>query len=65
MSGHGMAFFHFYTDTVDVSAFQKELYGRKGQMRMLTDFHILRRGMRGQGGQMAFGHRGDKSGLML
>ena len=62
-----MAFFHFYTDTdtVDVSAFQKELYGRKGQMRMLTDFHILRRGMRGQGGQMAFGHRGDKSGLML
>ena len=35
------------------------------QMRMLTDFHILHWGMRGQGVQMAFGHPGDKSGLML
>ena len=32
---------------------------------LLTDFHILCWGMRGQGGQMAVGFAGDKSGLML
>ena len=52
------------TDTVDLStSLLRKKYIK--EERADEDFHILLRGMRGQGVQMAFGHHGDKSGLML